>query len=155
MIPSDHRYPSTANPGYPNTTRAQENDLKSNLIKMIETFREEANKSLKDIQENAIKMVKGINKIVQVLKVEIQAIKKTQNEGILEMKNLGKRPGTTNASITSRTQEMEERILGVGDTVEEIDISVKGNIESKKFLTQNLGHHEKSVIPKINRNTRR
>ena len=53
---------------------------------MIETFREEANKSLKDIQENAIKMVKGINKIVQVLKVEIQAIKKTQNEGILKMK---------------------------------------------------------------------
>jgi hypothetical protein len=53
---------------------------------MIETFREEANKSLKDIQENVIKMVKGINKIVQVLKVEIQAIKKTQNEGILKMK---------------------------------------------------------------------
>ena len=86
MIPSDHRYPFTDNPGYPNTTRAQENDLKSNLIKMIETFKEETNKSLKDIQENVIKMVKGINKIVQVLKVEIQAIKKTQNEGILKMK---------------------------------------------------------------------
>jgi hypothetical protein len=54
---------------------------------MIETFREEANKSLKDIQENVIKMVKGINKNnFQVLKVEIQAIKKTQNEGILKMK---------------------------------------------------------------------
>ena len=79
MIPSDHRYPFTDNPGYPNTTRAQENDLKSNLIKMIETFREEANISLKDIQENVIKMVKGINKNnFQVLKVEIQAIKKTQ-----------------------------------------------------------------------------
>jgi hypothetical protein len=32
--------------------------------------------------------VKEINKIVQDLKVEIEAIKKTQNEGILEMGNL-------------------------------------------------------------------
>jgi hypothetical protein len=50
---------------------------------------------------------------------------------------------------------MEERILGVGDTIEEIDTPVKENIESKKFLTQNLRNHEKSVILKINRNTRR
>ena len=55
MIPSDHRYPFTDNPGYPNTARAQENDLKSNLIKMIEAFKEEMNKSLKEIQENTIK----------------------------------------------------------------------------------------------------
>ena len=39
-----HSYPSTANLGYPNTTKAQENDLKSNLIKMIEAFKEETNK---------------------------------------------------------------------------------------------------------------
>ena len=42
--------------------------------------------------------------------MEIEAIKKTQTEGILEMKNLGKRTETTDASITKRMQEMEENI---------------------------------------------
>ena len=37
--------------------------------------------------------------------------------------NLGK--WTTEASITNRIQEMEERISGVEDTIEEIDSSVK------------------------------
>ena len=36
-----HRYPITASLGYSNTAEAQENDLKSNLIKMIEAFKEE------------------------------------------------------------------------------------------------------------------
>ena len=40
------------------------------------------------------------------------------------MENLGKRTGTTDASIINRIQEMEERISGV-----------KG-VKSKKFLTQ-------------------
>ena len=34
--------------------------------------------------------MKEINKTVQDLKIEIEAIKKTQTEGILEMENLGK-----------------------------------------------------------------
>ena len=33
---------------------------------------------------------------------------------------------------------MEERISGVKDKVEEIDISVKVSVKSKKFLTQNI-----------------
>ena len=31
----------------------------------------------------------GMNKTIEVLKVEIESIKKTQTEGSLEMKNLG------------------------------------------------------------------
>ena len=50
----------------------------------------------------------------------IEAIKKTQRKGILEMENLGKRTGTTDTSITGRIQEIEERISGVEDTIEEI-----------------------------------
>ena len=37
---------------------------------------------------------------MQDLKVEIEVIKKTQAEEILEMENLGKKTGTTDASIT-------------------------------------------------------
>ena len=41
--------------------------------------------------------------------MEIEAIKKTQTEEILEMENLGQITGTTDVS-TNRIQEMEERI---------------------------------------------
>ena len=76
---------------------------------MIEAFKEEMNKSLKEIQENTIKQVKEMNKTVQDLKMEIEAIKKTQTEEILEMENLGKITGTTDVS-TNWIKEMEERI---------------------------------------------
>jgi hypothetical protein len=80
--------------------------------------------------------VKEMNKCVQNIKMEIEAIKKTQTEGILEIENLGKRTGTTDASITSRIQEMEDRISGAEDMIKEIDASVKENVKSKKFLTR-------------------
>ena len=60
MAPSEPSYPTT-NHGFPNETEAQEEDLKSNLIKMIEAFREDMNKSLKEIQKNTFKQVKALN----------------------------------------------------------------------------------------------
>ena len=72
---------------------------------------------------------------MQDLKVEKR---KTPTEGNLEMENLGKKTGTTHANIINRVQGMQERISGIGDTVEEIDILVKENVKSKKFLTQNI-----------------
>jgi hypothetical protein len=80
------------------------------------------NKPLKEIQENTIKQVKEINKIVQCLKMETQAKqnnkqtnkqKPIQTKGILEMENLGKRKRRTDASIANRIQEMEERISSI------------------------------------------
>ena len=90
VAPSEKSYPTTAISRYPSTTGAQENYLKYNIIMMIDTSKEETNKSLKEIQENTIKQVKEMNKTVQDLKMEIEAIKKTQTEGILEMENLRK-----------------------------------------------------------------
>jgi hypothetical protein len=37
------------------------------------------------------------------------------------LENLGKQTGITEASITSRIQEIEERTSGIEDTTEEID----------------------------------
>ena len=96
---------------------------------MIEAFKEEMNKSLKEIQENTFKQVKDMNKTVQDLKIQIDAINKIQTEGILKMENLGKRIGTTDESITNRIQEMEE---GLEDMIEEIDTSVKENTTAEK-----------------------
>ena len=64
-------------------------------MKIIESFTETINKSLKEIQENTIKQVKGLHKVVQDLKVEVETIKKTQMEANLEMENLGKRSRIT------------------------------------------------------------
>ena len=41
--------PITASPGYANTPENQEADLKSYLMKIIESFKEDINKSLKEI----------------------------------------------------------------------------------------------------------
>ena len=53
---------------------------------MLEAFKEEMNKSLKEIQENTIKQVKDMSKTVQDLKKEIETIKKAQTGTILKMK---------------------------------------------------------------------
>jgi hypothetical protein len=62
------------------------------------------NKYLKEIQENTLKQVKELNKMVQDLKMEIETIKKSQMEATLETENLGKRLGAIVASITNRIQ---------------------------------------------------
>jgi hypothetical protein len=49
----------------------------------------------------------GMNKTVQDLKMETEAIKKTQSKAILEMETLGKRTGSTGASTTNRTQKLQ------------------------------------------------
>ena len=39
MAPLEPNYPATTDPGFPNETEAQEEDLKFNLIKMTEAFK--------------------------------------------------------------------------------------------------------------------
>jgi methyl-accepting chemotaxis protein len=79
-----------------------------------------------------------LNKTIQDLKFEIETLKKTQRATALEMINLGKRAGVTDASTTNRIQEIEEIISTVEDTIEDIDTTVKENTKSKKFITQNI-----------------
>ena len=76
--------------------------------------------------------------MVKYLKMEIETIKKLQREATPEMKNLGKRSGVTDASIPNKIQEIEERISGIEDTIEDIDTSVKENTKYEKLLTQNI-----------------
>ncbi|KAL6065661.1 hypothetical protein STEG23_028022 [Scotinomys teguina] len=154
ITPSEPSGATSARPEHPKAEEAEEIDLKNDFKKMTEAFKDEMktmfkefeektnkklegiNKSLKESKEKAIKQV---NKEVQDLKTEIEAIKKTpQTEGRLEMENLSKQTGTTDASITNKLQEVEERISGIEDTIEEIDLSVKGNTKTKKVITQNV-----------------
>ena len=50
MASLEHSYPTTASPGYSTRTEVQDNDAKLILVKMTEAFKEETNKSLKEIQ---------------------------------------------------------------------------------------------------------
>ncbi|ERE69648.1 serum amyloid A-3 protein [Cricetulus griseus] len=102
---------------------------------MIDDLKEDLRKSLKEMEEKTNQKIQDINKS---LKTEIETIKKAESEGKLEIEKLGKRSGTTDVSITNRIQEMEERISGVEDTLEEIDSSTKENLKSNKSLSQNI-----------------
>ena len=112
--------------------------IKNSLKEMVEKTNkklEEINKSLKQNQEKPIKQMK---EMIQYLKTEIETIKKkTQDERIIETEIMRKRSETTNASMNSRIQEMEEIISSTEDTIEEIDSLVK-KIKSNKSLTQNI-----------------
>jgi hypothetical protein len=59
-------------------------------------------------------------------------------ETTLEIDNLGKRSGITDAGITTRIQEIEKKILGAVDTIENIDTTVKESEKCKKLLNQNI-----------------
>jgi Ni/Co efflux regulator RcnB len=95
--------------------------------------------------------VKELYKTTQDLKLEIKSIKKSQRETTLGIENVGKRSGVIDASITNRTQEIEERISGAEDNIE------NNNTASKKIEKDpnpkhpgNSGHNEKTK-PKDNR----
>jgi hypothetical protein len=82
--------------------------------------------------------VKELNEAIQDLKVEEETMKKTQMEVNLEMENLGKRSRITDVSITNRIQDLEERISGVKDKVEEVNTTVKENSKHENLITQSI-----------------
>ena len=86
--------------------------------------------------------------------MEEEIVNKTQMEANLEMENLGKRSGIIDVSITNRIQEIEERILGVEDMVEDTDTTVKENWKHKNLLTQSIQkiQHNEKIKSKDNQN---
>ena len=61
---------------------------------------------------------------------------------ILEIKILGKQTESTDTSITNRIQEMEVRILGIENMIEEIDTTV---IESPAELAHDIQWSKKML----------
>jgi hypothetical protein len=76
---SEPSTPTSASPGYPNTPKKQDSDLKSYLMMLIEDFKKGITNSLKEIQEKTAKQVEVLKKLqentakqVEVLKEETQ-----------------------------------------------------------------------------------
>ena len=68
-----------------------------------------------------------LNKTIKDLKMEVETMKKTQSQTTPEIEILGKKSGTRDVSISNRTQEMEERISGAEDFIENICTTIKEN----------------------------
>ena len=92
-------------------------EIQENTDKQLEALREETQKSLKELQRNTIKQAKEMNKTIQDLKMEVETVKKSQRETILEIETLEKKSGAIDESITNRIQEIEERISGPEYTI--------------------------------------
>ena len=73
-----------------------------------------------------------MNKTILDLNREVDTINKTQSEATLEIENLGKKSGAIDVSISNRIQEMEERISGAEDSIENIGTKIKENTKCKR-----------------------
>jgi cell fate (sporulation/competence/biofilm development) regulator YmcA (YheA/YmcA/DUF963 family) len=84
----------------------------------------------------------------QDIKREVDTIKKTQSEAKLEIETLGKKSGTIDTSISSRIQEMEQRISGAEDSIENHrhnnQRTYKIQKDPKSKHSANPGHNEKT-----------
>ena len=67
--------------------------------------------------------------------MEIETIKKSQRETTLELKNLGKRSGVIDASITNRILDIKERISGAEDNIENIQWEKRQNFQQMVLVT--------------------
>ena len=68
-------------------------DMNNSIKELDEKYNikfEEMSKSVNDTLGNQEKTIKQVMETVQELKTEMEAMKKTQNEGRLDMENLGK-----------------------------------------------------------------
>jgi predicted nucleic acid-binding Zn-ribbon protein len=85
------------------------------------------------------KQVMELNKMIQDLKREVDTIKKTQSEVMLEIENLGKKSGTIDSSVSNRIQEMEEGISGAEDSIDNIGTKIKENAKCKQIMSKHPG----------------
>jgi hypothetical protein len=164
---SEPSTPTSPSPGHPNTPEKVDLDLKAFLMMMVEDIKKDFNNSRKEIQENTAKefqvlkekqekkpnrylevliekqentskQVIEMNNTILDLKREVDTIKKTQSEATLKIEPIGKKSGSIDSSNSNRIQDMEERISGAEESIENIGTTIKENTKYKKILTQNI-----------------
>jgi chromosome segregation ATPase len=119
-------------------------EIQENTAKEVQILKEKQENTtkqvevLKEKQENTSKQVMEMNKTILDLKREVDTIEKTQSEAMLEKETLGKKSGTIDVSISNRIQEMEERISGAEDSIENIGTTNQENAKCKKIISHNI-----------------
>ena len=118
---------------------------------MIEDFKKDKNNSLKEIKKNTGEKGEVLKEEAQKFLKELQENKQT-DEGIKQDHPGSKDGNRNNKEITkrdnpeienlgkirshSRIQEIEQKISGTEDTIENFDTTVKENAKCKKLLTK-------------------
>jgi hypothetical protein len=152
LVSSECSTPTTACPGYSNTLEKQDLDLKSYLMMLIEDFKKDINNSLKEIQGNTAKQLEALKEKTQ------KSLKELQENTTKQVKELSNHPGSNNGSRNNKEitkgdnagdrnpreeirnhrcehqqqiQEIEERIEGAEDSIENKDTTIKEN--AKRF----------------------
>jgi chromosome segregation ATPase len=126
-------------------------EIQWNTAKELQVLKEKQENTTKQVevlkqkQKSTSKQVMKINKTILDLKGEVDTIKKAQSEATLEIEILGKKSGTTDASISNRIQEMEERISGAKDSIENISTTIKEKANCKKIITQNIQEFQDTI----------
>jgi hypothetical protein len=69
--------------------------------------------------------VKKISETGQDLKTEVRALRKHKLMKFCRLKTLGREQEQQIQTSANRIQDMEEKVSGVEDTIDEIDISIK------------------------------
>ena len=108
-------------------------ELQENTAKQVEALKEETQKSLKELQEKTTKQAMELHKTIQDLKMGVETMKKTHRGTTLEIETLGKKSWTIDVSISNRIKEMEERISGAEDSIENMDTTTKENAKCKTY----------------------
>jgi chromosome segregation ATPase len=128
-------------------------EIQENTAKELQVLKEKQENTtkqvvvLKEKQESASKEVMEMNKKLLDLKREVDTIKKTQSVATLGIETLGKKSGTIDTSISNRIQEMEERISGTEDSIDNIGTTIKENAKCRDHNSKhpgNPGHNEKT-----------
>jgi chromosome segregation ATPase len=137
-------------------------EIQENSAKQLQVLKEKKENTtkqvdvLKEKEESTYKQVMEMNKAILDLKRKLDTIKKTKSEATLKIETLGKKSGTIDANISNRIQEIEERISGAEDSIENICTTIKENAKCKKGPNSkhpgNPGYNEKTK-PMDNRNT--
>jgi malonyl CoA-acyl carrier protein transacylase len=116
------------------------------ILNRQKTLKREHKNPLKNCRKITTKQVMELNKTIK--EMEVDTIKKTQSEATLEIETLGKISGNIDVSISNRIQEMEERISGTEDSIENTGTTIKENKKMQKDPNSkhpgNPGHNEKT-----------
>jgi hypothetical protein len=89
---SEPSTPTSASPGFPNTPKKQNSDLKLYLMMLVEDFKKEINNSLKEIQENTAQQVKSHKEEAQKKKKPLENYRKTLLKKYKALKKKHKNP---------------------------------------------------------------
>ena len=72
MAAAEHKSPLIASPGYPNTPKKQDLDVKSLVVMLLQEHMKDINKSLKEIQEKNDQKLEALTRETQKSLKEIQ-----------------------------------------------------------------------------------